>query len=135
MQMFTILFVITGGLRAMIGMLYDSYKAWPISSMSMKMGSAGLVEIVLRLTNEMLALSLKIAAPFVIMMLVLEIGLGLLSRFAPQINVFFLSMPIKALILATMMLLYGMSMSDSVRLLPIADFNGMLNMLRAVWHE
>lgn len=135
MQMFTMLFLVTGGLLSMIGMLYESYQVWPISSMTLSLANANLVEVGLRAMSEMLGLALKVAAPFLLLMLMLEIGLGLLSRFAPQLNAFFLAMPLKALILSLVMLLYGAGMSESIRGLPIADFNGMLNALRGVWHE
>ncbi len=135
MQMFTMLFLVTGGLLSMIGTLYESYQVWPIPSMALSMGNASLVEVGLRALSEMLGLALKVAAPFLLLMLMVEIGLGLLSRFAPQLNAFFLAMPLKALILSLLMLLYGAGMSESLRALPIADFPGMLNALRGVWHE
>jgi len=135
MQMFTMLFLVTGGLLSMIGMLYESYQVWPIPSMTPSMANANLVELALRALNDMLGLALKVAAPFLLLMLMLEIGLGLLSRFAPQLNAFFLAMPLKALILSLVMLLYGAGMSESIRALPITNFDGMLHALREVWHE
>jgi type III secretion protein T len=129
------LFLVTGGLLSMIGMLYESYQVWPIASMTPSMANANLVELALRALNDMLGLALKVAAPFLLLMLMLEIGLGLLSRFAPQLNAFFLAMPLKALILSLVMLLYGAGMSESIRALPITNFAGMLHALREVWHE
>ena len=37
-----------------------------------------------------------LAAPAVFVMLLVDLGLGLANRFAPQLNVFFLAMPIKS---------------------------------------
>jgi type III secretion protein T len=126
MQIFIVLFIATGGLLTMIGMLFDSYKVWPLSSMTPVVGSAKLTAIVVGGVAELVGIAVKVAAPFVILMLLVEIALGLLSRFAPQLNVFFLSLPLKMLVLTLMLLLYGLVMTDAIRLLPTSDFPAIL---------
>lgn len=130
MRMFMALFLVTGGLLALLSMLFESYVAWPLSSMAPAVGSVALVEIALRALAELLGLALKVAAPFVILMLMTEIALGLLSRFAPQLNVFFVALPLKVLGLAVMLLLYGMVVASSGSLLPVADFSRDLRALQ-----
>jgi type III secretion protein T len=130
MQIFIVLFLASGGLLAMIGMLFDSYKVWPLSKMAPLVGNAELTGLAVRGVTELVSIAIKIAAPFVILMLLLEVALGLLSRFAPQLNVFFLSLPLKMLVLTGMLLLYGLSMTDAIRLLPIADFSGVLRSVK-----
>ena len=63
-------------------------------------------------------------------MLMVEIALGFLSRFAPQLNVFFLALPLKVLVLAVMLLLYGLALANGG--LPIADFTRTLEPLQRV---
>jgi type III secretion protein T len=130
MRMFITLFLVTGGLLALISMLFDSYTVWPLSSMVPAVGSLSLVDMMLRSLATLLGLALKVAAPFLILMLMIEIGLGLLSRFAPQLNVFFVALPLKVLGLAVMLLLYGMVVASSGSLLPVADFSQQLRALQ-----
>ncbi len=130
MQIFIVLFLASGGLLAMIGMLFDSYKIWPLASLAPLVGNLELTGVIMRGVAELIAIAVKIAAPFVILMLLLEGALGLLSRFAPQLNVFFLALPLKMLVMTAMLLVYGLAMTDAIRLLPIADFSSILRALK-----
>jgi type III secretion protein T len=130
LQIFIVLFLASGGLLAMIGMLFDSYKIWPLANLAPLVGNLELTGVMLRGVVELVAIAVKIAAPFVILMLLLEGALGLLSRFAPQLNVFFLALPLKMLVMTAMLLVYGLAMTDAIRLLPIADFSSILRALQ-----
>jgi type III secretion protein T len=127
-----VLFLASGGLLAMIGMLFDSYKIWPLANLAPLVGNLELTAVMVRGVAELVAIAVKVAAPFVILMLLLEGALGLLSRFAPQLNVFFLALPLKMLVMTAMLLLYGLAMTDAIRLLPIADFSSILRALKGV---
>lgn len=133
MRLFTVLFLITGGLLSLIGLLFESYVLWPVSSMLPTVASPLLVELMLRALADLLAIALKVAAPFLIMMLLIELAVGLLSRFAPLLNVFFVVLPLKALALALMLLLYGMVIASGAAPLPLADFSDSLRLLREAW--
>ncbi len=130
MQVFTILFLITGGFLGLIGMLFESYRIWPLSSMTPLVGNAKLIQVSTEMLGEMLVLAVKISAPFVILMLVVELAFGYLARFAPQLNVFFLSLPLKVLIMAAMLVVYTIGMSESIRFFPISNFDRLLVPLR-----
>jgi type III secretion protein T len=132
MRLFTVLFLVTGGLLSLIGMLFESYQLWPLSKMAPVAGNLQLLELVLRAFAEMVILALKVAAPFLILMLLIELALGFLSRFAPQLNVFFVALPLKVLVLAVMLLLYGMVIASSGQLLSIGDLSHVLDPLRGV---
>lgn len=132
-RLFTTLFLVSGGLLALISMLFESYQAWPLSSLAPAIGSSAIIELLLRALGSLLTLALKIAAPFVILMLMIEVALGLLSRFAPVLNAFFLALPMKVLALAAMLLLYAMVVAAGGSILPIVDFSGVLRELQQVW--
>jgi type III secretion protein T len=134
MQLYTVLFLLGGGLLSLIGMLFESYRIWPLSSLTPVIGSLKLAQIVVHGFEQLLLLAFKVAAPFLILMLAVELALGLLSRFAPQLNVFFLAMPLKILVLAVLLLLYGVLISGSPSLLPTVDFAHLLDPLAAI-HE
>jgi len=132
-RLFTALFLVTGGLLSLISMLFDSYVIWPLSSLTPVVGSPLLVELLLRALSELLIAAMKVAAPFVILMLMIEIAFGLLSRFAPMLNVFFLVLPLKVLALAVMLLLYGMVVANGATPLVMFDFSAALATLRGAW--
>jgi type III secretion protein T len=132
MQLFTALFLVTGGLLSLIAMLFESYRVWPLSSMTPIVGNLQLAQVVANALTELLLTALKIAAPFVILMLIVEQALGFLSRFAPQLNVFFVALPLKVLVLAAMLVVYAMMLASSGQLLPTGDFTRALEPLRRV---
>ena len=47
-----------------------------------------------------------VASPFILVALLSDVALGLINRFAPQLNVFILSMPIKSGICALLIIFY-----------------------------
>ncbi len=55
-------------------------------------------EMVARTMSETFALSFQIAAPFVIVGLIFYLGLGLLGRLMPQMQVFFVAMPLQIMV-------------------------------------
>jgi type III secretory pathway component EscT len=66
-------------------------------------------------------LALRVAAPFVLLMLMVEMGLGLLGRYAPQLNVFFLALPLKALVLLLLLMFYSLVLVDGAVLPEVAQ--------------
>ena len=55
-------------------------------------------EMVTRTMSETFLLSFQIAAPFVVVGLIFYLGLGLLGRLMPQMQVFFVAMPLQILV-------------------------------------
>ena len=56
--------------------------------------------------DGMLQVTVVMAAPVIILMFLATIGLGFVNRTAPQLNVFFLSMPVKSALGVWMLMLY-----------------------------
>jgi len=94
-QIFMAGFVAVGGLTILTGMVYKSYLVWP-PFVSTIMFQRDYMEFFVGLLDEILYIILFIAGPAVVCMFLAEFGLGLVGRFAPQLNVFFLAMPIKS---------------------------------------
>lgn len=92
---FSILFVLSGGLGLLINMVYDSYLAWPVVGWIPSFDSAFPTHM-LNMLDRLTALAILFAAPAIIVMLVSELALAFVSLFAPQLQVFFLAMPIKS---------------------------------------
>ncbi|WP_395664298.1 flagellar biosynthetic protein FliR [Methylocella sp.] len=70
--------------------LVASYVAWPVSGRFDP--RAGLVEIVDTLGQAFL-LSLRVASPFIVYTLTVNLAIGLAARFAPQIPIYFVTVP------------------------------------------
>lgn len=104
-QTFTTLFFMGGNFITLMGAIYASYHAWPIFSFfpTLELSSTGFF---LAQLDYLTGMAVVFAAPLVACMFLAEFGLGLVSRFAPQLNVFFLSMPIKSLVAMVMLTFY-----------------------------
>lgn len=75
--------------------LYDSYNMFPIGSILI-MGDMS--EVVTRAVAASFKTGVQIAAPFIIVSFLLYIGMGVLARLMPQIQVFILSLPVQILL-------------------------------------
>lgn len=90
-----------GGLVLLLEIVYDSYRLCePLQTCIFF--SAPL----LALLNGMLEHMVMIASPVVAVLLLAEFTLGLLSRFAPQLNAFSVSMTIKTVFVLAVLLIY-----------------------------
>ena len=126
MRMFTALFLIAGGMLSLIGMLFDSYRIWPLSSLHPLASNFTVVQLLMTSVLSLIVIAVKVAAPFVIIMLLLEVAVGYLSRFAPQLNVFFVTLPLKVLALTILLLAYGAIVAANGDWLPMMRFDAML---------
>lgn len=132
MRLFTALFLIAGGMLSLIGMLFDSYRVWPLSSMQPLASNFAVVQLLISTVLSLIVVAVKVAAPFVIIMLLLEVAVGFLSRFAPQLNVFFVTLPLKVLVLAVLLLAYGAIVAANGDWLPMMRFDAVLAPLERV---
>ena len=89
----------------MLSGIFESYRVWPVFSLLPKLDTSFLLFFLKQIDNLM-QLIVLFAAPILIAIFISEFGLGLINRFAPQLNVFFLSMPIKSGIACFLMILY-----------------------------
>jgi type III secretion protein T len=110
LQAVAVLFFTTGGFLTMLSLLFESYKFWPIDAFFPHM-SEQFPYFFLQYTDLLMEFALLYAAPIVIALFFVELGLGLINRFAPQLNVFFIAMPIKSGLAAAILILYFYSMS------------------------
>ncbi|MBO4316786.1 MAG: flagellar biosynthetic protein FliR, partial [Mailhella sp.] len=72
-----------------------------------------------------------LSGPVVVACLLTDISLGLINRFASQLNVYVLAMPIKSGVASLLLIFYfGMLMTGAVRMFD--SFGGDLNYLKAL---
>jgi type III secretion protein SpaR/YscT/HrcT len=105
-QVLTILFLVSGGLLTLLGVLYESFRVWPVSELAPRLDAALWLQAAGQAARFVAELALRVAAPFVLLMLLVEVALGLFGRYARQFDVFFLALPLKTALLLVLLMLY-----------------------------
>ena len=110
-QIVSTVFFVSGAIFLMLGALYKSYSIWPVFpgdafGASFVAFAPNAPVQVLGALDGMLKTTVVISAPVIIVMFLATIGLGLVNRTAPQLNVFFLSMPVKSALGIAMLIVY-----------------------------
>lgn len=100
----TYVFVI-GAVLPVLGLLYQSYTIWPITR-AVPVISSEFPVYMLALADKALRLVVVLAGPIVAVMFLAEFALAMVSRFAPQIQVFILAMPIKSILAIFVLIFY-----------------------------
>lgn len=104
-QAFIVYFMVSGGFLVFMGMLYETYRLWPVLSYFPVLDAAG-ADVFAGLFQRLVHLAVLLSAPAIVAMLLAELGLALVSRFAPQLQVFFLAMPIKSALAFFVLVVY-----------------------------
>jgi type III secretion protein T len=74
--------------------------------------NAAAAELMLTQLNHFVMMTLLLAAPVLLAMFLAELGLASVSRFAPQLQVFFLAMPIKSALGLFVLVVYAGTLFD-----------------------
>lgn len=104
-QIVSTVFFVSGAILLLLGAIYKSYEVWPMFggwpmfAKDAPLQALGAVDGLLRTT-------VVISAPPIILMFLATLGLGFVNRTAPQLNVFFLSMPVKSALGIAMLVIY-----------------------------
>lgn len=110
-QAYSILFLLLGGVELFLTLIYQSYVIWPTTAWLPQFGK-DMPIYYLGLLDEMMKMSVLLAAPAMITMLLAELALACVSLFAPQLQVFFLAMPIKSGIAMFVLAIYFVTLLD-----------------------
>ncbi|MRR35234.1 flagellar biosynthetic protein FliR [bacterium] len=87
----TLLFLSLGVHHVFIGALVESYSVLPVGTWTM---SEGLLNFLVVTISHVFVLAIKLAAPVMVTLLLTSVMLGIMARAFPQMNVFFVSMPL-----------------------------------------
>lgn len=96
-QAFLTYVFISGAALPILGLIYQSYTLWP-ATLGMPVITDQFPALVLNVADTAMRIVVIIAAPIVGIMFLAEFALAMVSRFAPQVQVFILAMPIKSLL-------------------------------------
>jgi type III secretion protein T len=124
------LFMAGGGFEATLGLIFESYRIWPPESFLPNIGVA-LEQFAMKEGDSLAALTVKLAAPVVLVLVVVELGLGLVNRIAPNLNVFTVAPPLKGALSMLMLALFLQFIYDALRSSLNPD-SGMLAFLRSL---
>jgi flagellar biosynthetic protein FliR len=94
-----LLFLTFDGHHYFIRAIVDSYKWVPLSNEAFAHIYNGQVsEFLLKTFVTVFALAFQMAAPMIVALFLIDVGLGILARTAPQFNIFVIGMPLKVLV-------------------------------------
>jgi type III secretion protein T len=104
MQLIITIFYVLGGMVVFIGALFESFQVWPLlAPLPSLKGVSDLV--FLREVDGMMTAIIKFASPAMIILVLIDLGIGLITRTADKIEPGKLSQPLKG---ATLMLLLAL---------------------------
>ena len=110
-QGFITYFFASGGFLMLTGLFMQSYVLWPVTN-AIPLPSPDLPRTALAILDHGMRLALVLAAPVLVVMFLSEFALALVSRFAPQVQVFILAMPIKSGLAIFMLIFYFHTLFD-----------------------
>lgn len=84
-----------GGFVSLLGVLFTSYQVYPVGDL-LPPFLVGWQNHVFPFLTDVFELGILYAAPLLIIFFFMDFGLGLMNRFVSQLNIFFLSLPIKS---------------------------------------
>jgi flagellar biosynthetic protein FliR len=114
-QMTVVLFLTLNGHHIVISALADSFHSIPILGYPhFSNGTWSFIDLMMRSTAQLLVLCVALAAPAAAATYLTDVALGLVNRVAPQIQVFFMSMSIKPIVVVFMMLAALDTFSDTL---------------------
>lgn len=130
-QVFLIYFLLSGGMQLVLGILYDSFHYWSVMSWVPRL-HIDFSTFFLGQLDRLVRFAVILGAPVLILMFVAEFGLALVNRFTPQLQVFFLAMPIKSALAFFILVLYIGTMMEYVGE-DILSLGNLFNQVSEIW--
>jgi flagellar biosynthetic protein FliR len=98
-QLTIVMFLAINGHHIVLQALFESFKAIPLNGWPhFGHGFWPFFDMMIRLSAELVLVSIALAAPAAIAAFTTDISLGLINRVAPQVQVFFISMAVKPMV-------------------------------------
>lgn len=104
-QAFIVFVLVSGAFGLLLQVLYRSYELWPVLHWRPVVAADGAV-LWLGQLDALVRTAILWSSPVIVAMFLAELGLALVSRFAPQLQVFFLAMPIKSALAMLVLAVY-----------------------------
>lgn len=124
------LFFMSGGFILMVDGYYHSYQFWPVTSFTPVIAAPAL-EAVLAILDQVMRIGVLLVVPLIIALLITDVMLAYLSRMAPHLNIFDLSLSVKNLVFTVLMVLY-VGFMIPLMLEQLAEFRGTIELLQTL---
>jgi type III secretion protein T len=95
----------TGAVLPILGLLYQSFLLWP-ATQGVPILSDAFPVLALSIVDHAMRIVVIVGGPIVAIMFLAEFALAMVSRFAPQVQVFILAMPIKSALAIFILIFY-----------------------------
>ncbi|HET6282491.1 MAG TPA: flagellar biosynthetic protein FliR, partial [Polyangia bacterium] len=125
----TVIFLELGGLGRMMVALMRSYEAIPLGLTGSASGMRAATTVVIAASAKLLEAAVGLAAPVIVALLLADVALGAIARAAPQIPVYFVGMPLKAL-LGVGIVLVGLGALEGAL---TGGMGGWLDLVERIW--
>lgn len=127
----TMLFLSFNGHHALIKGIIQSYRWIPLDNdVFSRIYHGSVNEFLIKSLSQAFGLALQMAAPIVIALFLVDVGLGILARVAPQFNIFVVGIPVKLLVGLLLLILFVSAFPMLFRELFTTMFGAMENLLR-----
>ncbi|KAF1020893.1 MAG: Surface presentation of antigens protein SpaR [Pseudomonas sp.] len=124
------LFFMSGGFILMVDGYYHSYQLWPVTAFTPVFASSALMAV-LSILDQIMRVGVLMVSPLIIALLVTDLMLAYLSRMAPNLHIFDLSLPVKNLFFSILMVIY-IGFLIPVMLDQLAEFRGTVALLKTL---
>jgi type III secretion protein T len=124
------LFMASGAFTLFIELLMTSYTVWPVAHLLPPFKAAA-SELAIDEFGALMVTTLLLAAPALVVMSLIDLALGLVNRYAQQLNVFSLTLSIKAWV-STWIVLLSIGSFVTVVMHRLFENRGLLSELRRV---
>jgi type III secretion protein T len=124
------LFFMSSGFIMMVDGYYHSYLLWPVTEFTPLFASSALMAV-LQILDQVTRIGVIMVGPLIICMLVTDLMLAYLSRMAPNLHIFDLSLPVKNLFFTVLMVVY-ISFLIPVMIEQLGEFRGTVELLKTL---
>ncbi len=125
-------FMAAGGLLLFMGVLMESFALWPVGQALPDFTRASLT-IFESEFSQFMVLTLIIASPLFVVLFMIDSVFGLINRYSQQLNVFFLSMSIKAVAVVMILILMLYSLVHLLVEELVSHANGLFGLLQGIF--
>ncbi|TKC91509.1 EscT/YscT/HrcT family type III secretion system export apparatus protein [Trinickia terrae] len=119
MQLAVTLFYVSGGMTFLVGALFESFKWWPLASITPSMSGIAESFIVAR-TDSIMTATVKLGMPIMLALVLIDLAIGILTRAADKLEPSSLSQPIRGavglLMLIFLVAVFAQQVAGSLRL-------------------
>jgi type III secretion protein T len=109
-----VVFWALGGMIVLLGILYDSYRWWPLASLAPAPATM-LEDFVLKQTDSMMLMLAKMAMPLMVLLTIIDLAIGMASRVAAKLELQTLGQPLKGAFVLVALALLVATFVDQVK--------------------